>query len=67
MFQLQHMIELFFSFLWLCVETVGMVFHALNLRSLNIQWLAIVPRLKEKHAFVHEFILVPNEIIGVSP
>ena len=67
LFQPQHTIKLFFSSLRLCVEIVGMVSPALNLGSLNIQWLEIVPRLQERHGFVHEFILVPNEIIGVSP
>ena len=46
------------------METAGKVSPALNLGSLNIQWLAIVPQ--ERHRFVHEFILVPNRIIGVS-
>ena len=52
--------ETFLFFPWLCVETAGKVSPALNLGSLNIQWLAIAPHLQEKYGFV---ILVP---IGLS-
>ena len=33
----------------MCVETTGKVSPTLNLGSLNIQWLAIVPHLQERH------------------
>ena len=38
------------------VKTVGQVSPTLNLGSLNIQWLAIVPHLQERHG-----------PIGISP